>query len=79
DTLSLFEEGKIRPFIEIPDISDYYFNSVFEDREGNLWFGTNGNGLIAVSESKVRNLGTPEGLSGDNILAMLEDSQGRYW
>ncbi|MEX0724205.1 MAG: ATP-binding protein, partial [Gracilimonas sp.] len=43
------------------------------------WFGTNGNGLIAVSESKVRNLGTPEGLSGDNILAMLEDSQGRYW
>lgn len=78
-SLSLFEDGKIRPFTEAQGISDYHFNNVFEDREGNLWFGTNGNGLIAVSKSKVRNLGTPEGLSGNNILAMLEDSQGRFW
>lgn len=78
-SLALFENGLIRPFTEIPDISDYFFNNVFEDREGNIWFGTSGNGLIAVSESKVRSLGTPEGLSGDNILAMYEDSNGRYW
>ncbi|MDR9418125.1 two-component regulator propeller domain-containing protein [Gracilimonas sp.] len=78
-SLGLLRNNTIQPFTAIPEISDYRFNSIFEDREGNFWFGTNRNGLIIVSKSRVKNIGTQEGLSGNNILGLFEDSRGRYW
>ncbi|SMO57275.1 two-component regulator propeller domain-containing protein [Gracilimonas mengyeensis] len=76
-TLSIYKDGRLVPFKGIEGMQDYQYACMYEDREGNLWFGTSRHGLIKVSKSKVRTLGVPEGISGDNILALEKDHQNR--
>lgn len=77
-TLSTFKNGQIES-LGLEKVSDYHFNSMFEDREGTLWFATNLNGLVAINKSKVRNIGAKEGLSTNNILSLHQDEQKRLY
>jgi ligand-binding sensor domain-containing protein/signal transduction histidine kinase len=52
--------------------------SVFEDREQNLWVGTQ-NGLHCFRDGKIRTLATPESLAGDNIDALAAGTDGSVW
>lgn len=49
--------------------------SVFEDREGNIWFGTD-NGIHRFRENKVKSFSTQEGLPFDKQLAVISSSNG---
>lgn len=73
--IATYKDQKIRKFTLV----DYHINDIFEDKEQNLWLATIQGGLIMLRPSLVRNIGKPEGLSGDNILALYKDSQKRYW
>ena len=59
-----------------------------QDRAGNLWFGTTENGLYKYDARRNEEVGQPksftrylsaDGLISDNILALLEDKNGRIW
>ena len=54
-------------------------NALFEDREGNLWIGTEGSGLIRAREQAVNVLSTREGLEAANVYPVLEDRAGAVW
>jgi ligand-binding sensor domain-containing protein len=43
---------------------------MFKDREGNLWIGTDGNGLIQLKKRKLFSYSTANGLSSDFIRAV---------
>ena len=58
---------------------DAVIESAFQDKEGNLWLGTNTAGLIRLQRSPVTVFGTPEGLPGDNIYPVEQDADGRIW
>lgn len=66
-------------------ISDNYVESLYIDREGQLWVGTNMAGLNLFnrqSETFTRFLSNPEdssSLSGSNITSIIEDSKGNLW
>jgi signal transduction histidine kinase/DNA-binding response OmpR family regulator len=56
--------------------------SIYEDRAGNFWIGTEGAGLILFDRkgSKIiAHYTTDEGLCSNSILNILEDTNGNLW
>jgi signal transduction histidine kinase/streptogramin lyase len=58
---------------------------VTRDRSGNIWFGTNGDGLLRVTRSGRRFLsctpqaGVPGGVSSSNVASVWKDREGALW
>lgn len=78
-------EGRISPFIARPEpgepvrqISDYV-REVFEDREGNLWFGTNGEGVCRYDGESLAYFSVKEGFGGIAVRGIVQDADGALW
>ena len=50
-----------------------------EDRQGTLWIGTNGDGLVGLSKGHSISLTSKEGLSNDIVVCLHEDEEGVLW
>jgi two component regulator with propeller domain len=62
------------PFI----LSRYAVYSILKDRKGNVWFGTQAQGVCSYN-GKTLTWFTEKGLSGSAVLALFEDSKGNLW
>ena len=51
----------------------------YKDRNGNLWFGTNGGGVSKYDGNKFTNYTTTHGLANNVIWCILEDKTGNLW
>ena len=52
--------------------------SVFQDRAGHLWFGTEG-GVSRYDGQAFKNFTTEDGLAGNWVTSILQDRQGHLW
>lgn len=71
--------GRVRRW-QAPDMLPS--NSVrvmFEDREANLWIGTNGGGLTRFKRRRVQGFGVEDGIVDRSSSSVSADSQGRVW
>lgn len=50
-----------------------------QDNEGNIWFGTDGKGLIKFTGKSVLNYTQVDGLGSDLVMSILQASNGAYW
>jgi signal transduction histidine kinase len=50
-----------------------------EDREGNLWVGTEADGLHILRDQRFKTIGVREGLSTDATTTVVEDLLGKLW
>ena len=55
------------------------FNMLFEDREGNIWLATDGQGLCRVRAQTIRVYSREEGLPDRNVYPIYQDRAGRVW
>jgi ligand-binding sensor domain-containing protein len=54
-------------------------NTMVEDSQGNLWFGTYGGGVSKFDGSKWTNYSKATGFPSNNIEVICEDKQGNMW
>ena len=88
DGVYLIEDGNVSHFIlNSFDESSINYNdvlSIFQDKEGNIWFGTDGGGLSYIVENRkpiynITNNNAPEGVPVDVPRAISKDADGNLW
>jgi ligand-binding sensor domain-containing protein len=50
-----------------------FVRTMYQDKKGNYWFGTNGNGIFKYKNDKFIHLTTNNGLTDNNTADILED------
>jgi PAS domain S-box-containing protein len=68
----------INPKEQIPD-SVVKSNKLMRDRDGGIWIGTDGAGLIHVKDGKADTFTKAAGLSGNISCSLFEDREGNIW
>jgi len=53
--------------------------ALYEDREGSLWIGLAGGGLVRFRERRVAVYTTADGLPIEGVSSLVEDSEGNIW
>ena len=51
-------------------------NSIFQDKKGVIWFGTEGAGVFKMENGNFTNLKAADGLAGDVVTSFAEDKSG---
>jgi diguanylate cyclase (GGDEF)-like protein len=78
--LGLWENGHWRMVTTLNGLSRYDISKLFVDREGSLWIGVVGHGLMRwVGQDRWEAYTAASGLSNDIVLASLRDRSGRLW
>ncbi len=77
--LSRFHEGQLTAIALHDELPSRFVRVVHADRDGNLWAGTYGAGLVRIRNGQVTVYKTRSGLAGDVVWALCEDHLGGLW
>jgi signal transduction histidine kinase/ligand-binding sensor domain-containing protein len=77
--LARWVAGKVQSFPVTDPLATASVLALMEDREGNLWVGTETDGLHILRDQRFRTLGVRDGLSSNATTAVVEDSAGALW
>ncbi len=50
-----------------------------QDKAGNIWFGTRGNGVSKFDGNSFTNYTTAQGLAGNDVWSIVQDKAGNIW
>jgi signal transduction histidine kinase/ligand-binding sensor domain-containing protein len=74
-----FIDGKVEAFALPRKVPHGQALSILRDRDGALWMGTAGDGLIHIHQGRADVYGRTQGLSGDWVNNLFEDREGNVW
>jgi signal transduction histidine kinase/ligand-binding sensor domain-containing protein len=73
-------DGHVEMFSRLPAVTrEFHVRSMLRDREGGLWVGTTGRGLVHIHQGRTEMFTRNDGLSGDDVTAIFEDRDGNIW
>src|SRR5215510_2388295 len=70
--------GKIEPYL-LPGLVHFAPRRLIYDRDGGLWIGTSGEGLLHVHQGRTDVFTSADGLSGDKVNYLFEDRESNIW
>ena len=74
-----YYDGKsFRNFTTQDGLASDQVTCIYEDKSGNIWFGTGG-GASRYDGKSFRNFTTKEGLSNNDVTSIIEDRTGKLW
>jgi signal transduction histidine kinase/ligand-binding sensor domain-containing protein len=74
-----FVDGKTDAYPRRRDSRQFPAKEIFRDRDGGLWIGTSGRGLVHVHQGRTDVLLPTDGLSGESVRTLFEDREGNIW
>jgi len=82
--LYVLEKGQLTHFHPLGEELGFDMNAadvraVIEDRQGRIWVGTGGRGLLAWEDGKWKRYLPKDGLGGAFIMALYVDTEGNLW
>ncbi len=69
-------------FIDITEntgLSNSTVMSMIEDKKGNIWFCTDGEGVWRYDGTSFENFNTEDGLLNNSVFSVIEDKEGNLW
>jgi ligand-binding sensor domain-containing protein/signal transduction histidine kinase len=67
-------DGLLRDALDLPGVL-----FLFEDHEGDMWFGTDASGATVLREQAFSTMTMQDGLSDDFVRAVFQDHAGKVW
>jgi signal transduction histidine kinase/ligand-binding sensor domain-containing protein len=52
---------------------------LLRDRDGGIWIGTDGAGVVHLHQGRADVFSQADGLSGDHVMSLFEDREGNVW
>jgi ligand-binding sensor domain-containing protein len=74
-----FKHGTWKNYTYLDGLGDNYIESIYQDREGFLWFGTSSGGVSRYDGEKFVNFTTDDGLVSNFVRTIHEDKSGHLW
>ena len=71
------QSTRTRPLGELPAAVEV--NEAYEDREGNIWFGTVRDGLFRARQRFIHAYSAADGLTQTNVYPIYQDAGGTIW
>ena len=62
-----------------PELESSLISALLVDQMGNLWIGTDGGGVLRMTEGKLVAFTTQNGLSSNSVLSLGEDKEHGIW
>lgn len=72
-------KGKVETLSATDPLSTDVVLCMFEDSEGDMWFGTESDGVTVLRDPKVTTYTVKEGLTDDLVRCVYQDRQGAIW
>jgi signal transduction histidine kinase/ligand-binding sensor domain-containing protein len=73
-------EGHVGVLAQLPEVTrEFHVRRMLRDRDGGLWIGTTGRGLVHIHQGRTEMFTRTEGLSGDDITSIFEDRDRNIW
>jgi ligand-binding sensor domain-containing protein len=80
--ITRFDGESFKDFKVDNGLSDNMVRYLFQDKEGNIWIGTNGNGnggLDKFDGKNFRNFNESNGLCSNNVCVIYQSKDGTMW
>ena len=74
-----FKHGTWKNYTYLDGLKDNFIESIYQDRDGFLWFGTLSGGVSRYDGEKFANFTTDDGLASNFVHAIHEDKAGHLW
>jgi ligand-binding sensor domain-containing protein/signal transduction histidine kinase/ActR/RegA family two-component response regulator len=65
--------------VTTPALGHIQISRLLATRDGSLWIGTHGGGLSRMRDRRIQTYTTRDGLPGNSIISLFEDSHERIW
>ena len=77
--LTRYRNGEMESFTTLEGLQSDNIRCLMEDREGNLFMGTDGTGFMKFSGDQFVSYTVKDGLENDVILSITEDNDNNIW
>jgi len=78
--VQLFNDGRLQETRAMLEGKQAAILGFLEDREGSLWLGTYGGGVMVIEpDGRMKRLGREVGLPSDLVRCLFEDREGNVW
>jgi signal transduction histidine kinase/ligand-binding sensor domain-containing protein len=75
----LSSEGPPEDYLGKLETNPLNIRALFCDKEGGLWIGTMGQGIVHLHEGRIDHFTSLDGLSSDDVETIFQDQEGNVW